>query len=210
MLGALCPAFGQSFLIFKINLIRHIAKVRVPELPVFHPRKRLQGICRTATFVDAHIEFRSGERTLKPAEKYRDLKRLRILCRRDELIAVVAGVKVEKAVLPAIHLTALVELSACDPDIAVLGFLRDVYKLRVGECYPVQPAKRRQKGYYHRRRGRKSAYRQLPVYHGGESHAERIPLSEGYRRPTEVIRPIPLPLGRDRKHMPLRALRKSQ
>ena len=81
------------------HLDRNVTQVGLPELAVFHSGVCFQSVRGAAAFVHTHVELAAGKCSLHPAEEDRYLVWLHDRGCRNQLIAVILGVKVEKMVL---------------------------------------------------------------------------------------------------------------
>ena len=123
MLSALAPIVREAVLEPMVYFHWHIPEIGLLELAIVHPGISLQGIGSAAAFVHTHIELASCQGAFDPAEENGDFERFHLRRHRDKLIGIIAGVKIQEMVLLRIDFTALVQLTAGNSDIIVLGSL---------------------------------------------------------------------------------------
>ena len=87
------------------------------ELAVIHAAQRLESIDTRTQFIHAHVVLAAQQAVFQPGEEDHDPVRRHGGRRRNQLITVVPAVQIQKAVLPAEHLAALVQGTDVHADI---------------------------------------------------------------------------------------------
>ena len=108
----------EKILIFLKDRLRDVPEPFISELTILKSCMREEAVCRRFTFVLPEIIGGCRQRSLKTTEEHGNLE-LRP-CPGDKLITVICAVKIQKLILAAQHLSALVQFATVHTDIFVL------------------------------------------------------------------------------------------
>ena len=131
MRGALAEVFRKTVLVHLKHICGNITEPGIDELTIVHPGIGQQTVGRSLALILTQIIGGRCQAPLQSAEQHSDLKRLHSRIQRNQLIAVILAIHVKQVILPTQNLTGLIQLTAVDADILVLGSLRH------HDCFPI-------------------------------------------------------------------------